>query len=333
MDPAGFAGGRAVVVLGAAGFVGRAVCDALCAAGRPVVAFVRRAPQRPLPPGCRVVPLDLMRSDPRALALELAAARPAAVVNTAGALWNVTDEQLTEGNVRLVERLVAALRSVPGPVRLVHLGSAYEYGTQPTGLPLTETLACHPAGRYASTKLAGTRLIARSVAAGHLDAVVLRIAVATGPHAPPGSLLGGIARQLAGDRAELRLPPIDGVRDIVDIRDVAAAVLGAVRADWVPPVVNVGSGAGVRLTDAVDELIRIAAPHPAKTVVRGPAPATRRDAGVGGQPLDIGRAGRLLGWAPERSLADALHGLWDSVRAVPPPSSTTLAVDGESIHV
>jgi nucleoside-diphosphate-sugar epimerase len=347
-----------VVVLGAGGFVGHAVCDALAAAGRPVVAVLRRAPERPL--DCRTVGLDLLGSSPGALALELGALRPAAVVNAAGALWNVTDEQLVDGNVRLVDRVVDALTALPRPVRLVHIGSAYEYGAQPPGLPPpAETRACRPESRYARTKLAGTGLIAQTVAADRIDAVVLRIAVATGPYAPRGSLLGGIAHQLAGRPGELRLPPVAGVRDIVDVRDVADAVLAAIDARRVPPVVNIGSGIGFALTEVVDELIRIAAPGPALTIVRGPAPAVRRDAGVGEQPLDIGLACRSLGWVPAYSLTDALHGLWESTRSVNPlqrgqggsarrrstarspfarsqvekGSVNDLALDGERIHV
>jgi nucleoside-diphosphate-sugar epimerase len=322
-----------VVVLGAGGFLGRAVCDTLVAAGRPVVAFLRKPPPRPLPNGCRTIEFDLVGNSPETLALELGAIRPAAVVNAAGALWDVTDEQLVEGNVHLVERLLTAMTALPRRVRLVHLGSAYEYGAQPPALPLLETLDCRPESRYARTKLAGTGLIAQTVAADRADAVVLRVAVTTGPHAPRTSLLGGIARQLARRPAELRLPPIAGVRDIVDVRDVADAVLAAIGAPRVPPLINIGSGVGFALTEVVDELIRIASPGPAMTVVRDPAPAPlsptqRRDAGIGEQPVDIGRACRHLGWVPAYSLTDALHGLWESTQPV-----NDRAVDGEPIHV
>lgn len=333
MAPVGSAVRPVVVVLGAGGFVGRAVCAALRAAGRPVVAVVRRTPSRDLPAGCRTVRLDVVRADPATLAAELAPLRPGVVVNAAGALWNVTDDDLTDGNVTLVERLVRAVPALPGPVRLVHIGSAYEYGAHPGQARLAESLPGRPASRYAQSKLAGTRIVTEAVAAGRLDAVVLRIAVAVGPFASRHSLLGGIAHQLAEKPGELQLPLISGVRDVVDVRDVADAVLSAVRAHRVPPVVNIGSGAGVRLTDAVDALIRIAGSSAAAaTVVRSPAPAVRRDAGIGEQPLDIDLARRELGWVPARTLTDALQALWDSVQRGTTASPSTFAVDGESIH-
>lgn len=318
MDPVGSADRRpTAVVLGASGFVGRNVCAALRDAGRPVAAVARSTDH--LPEGCRPVALDLTRGDPAEPAATLAALRPDLVVNAAGALWNVTDDQLTEGNVTLVQRLVDAVAALPGPVRLVHIGSAYEYGTHP-GKKLTETLPGRPVGRYAQTKLAGTRAVVRAAALGRVDATVLRIPIALGPFTPGDSLLGGLARQLAAYPAEVRLPPLDGVRrELVDIRDVADAVLCAARADRLPPIVNVGSGVLVRLTDTVDELIRIAgADGPAPAVVRGPAAAVRRDAGAGDRPLDTGLARRELGWAPARTVTDALHALWGSLR-VPVP--------------
>ncbi|EST21279.1 hypothetical protein N566_27535 [Streptomycetaceae bacterium MP113-05] len=335
------------VVLGAAGFVGRNVCDALSARGWSVAAVVRRGGTG-FPPGCRTVRLDLLRSGATELAALLERERPSLVVNAAGALWNVTGEQLTEGNVTLVRRLADAVAGLPGPARLVHVGSAYEYGSQRAGTPLTEDLPEEPTSHYARTKLAGTRVLTEAVADGRLDAVVLRIAMAVGPYTPPDSLLGGIARRLAERPGELQLPPLAGVRDIVDVRDVADAVLRAADPPRVPPVVNVGSGTGVPLTEAVDTLVRVSGTS--ARVLRSPAPDrgqdARRDAGIGEEPLALTLARRELGWSPARTLEDGLAALWDTVPGRPgtpdtphapedrPTTTTTSnpAVDGERIH-
>ncbi|MGW2655817.1 NAD-dependent epimerase/dehydratase family protein [Streptomyces sp. NPDC001478] len=316
----GSASRPAAVVLGAGGFVGRNVCAALRDAGRPVAAVARTG--RGLPEGCRPVALDLDCGGPAALTAALAALRPALVVNAAGAAWNVTEDQLTAGNTTLVERLVDAVAALPGAVRLVHIGTAYEYGAHP-GATLAETLPARPTGRYAQTKLAGTEAVVRAVAQGRISATVFRIPIAIGPHAPAAGLLGGLARQLAARPDEVRLPPLEGVRrEIVDIRDVADAVLCAARADAPPPVVNIGSGALVAMSDAVEALIRIAAADvPAPAVLRVPPSSDRRDTGAGERPLDVALARRALGWAPARTVTDALHALWDSTR-VPVPRHT-----------
>ncbi|MFI1018969.1 NAD-dependent epimerase/dehydratase family protein [Streptomyces sp. NPDC020965] len=303
------------VVLGASGFIGRNVCATLSAEGWSVAAVVRRAAD--LPAGVRTIRLDAGRADTETLTAMLTAERPALVVNAAGTPWAVTDEQLTEGNVALVARLVDAVATLPDPVRLVHIGSAYEYGNHPGEERLAETLECRPVGRYAQSKLAGTTLIGEAVTAGRIDAVVLRISLCVGPYASSQSLLGGLAHQLAAGPPVLELPPIDGERDIVDVRDVSDAVLCAVRADKLPPVINIGAGAGVRLTDGVDTLMRIAGST--ATIVRGPVPAVRRDRGVGAQPLDIELARKELGWSPVHTLSDSLIALWDSI---PRPAET-----------
>jgi nucleoside-diphosphate-sugar epimerase len=111
------------------------------------------------------------------------------------------------------------------------------------------------------------------------------------------------------------------VRDIADVRDVADAIVCAARAPQVPAVVNIGSGTGVALKEAVDELIRIAGSRAA--VVSGTPPARRRDEGVGDQPLDISLASRALGWTPTRSLGDALRGMWESIPRRHAPETST----------
>src|SRR4051794_20432529 len=118
---------RSAVVFGAAGFVGRNICAALDADGWSVTAVVRD-PSAELP-FARVLKLDVIRADLSTLIRALVTLRPAFVVNAAGALWNVTPDQMTDSNVRLVNRLVHAIATLPDPVRLVHIGSAYEYGS------------------------------------------------------------------------------------------------------------------------------------------------------------------------------------------------------------
>ncbi|MFB9449217.1 NAD-dependent epimerase/dehydratase family protein [Dactylosporangium vinaceum] len=299
--------GRAVL-LGANGFVGRTIAAGLLDAGWRVTAVVRGAAGPD--PRCTTVRLDAAEEPPEAIAAVIAGAE--LVVNAAGALWGATGAELDRGNVVLVERLVAALAAAAGPVRLVHLGSVFEYGEQPPGPPLTEDLTERPVSHYARTKLAATRAITGAVAAGRIDAVVLRISTVIGAWAPVQSLLGGLARQLARDGAAVEVPPLSGRRDFVDVRDVSDAVLCAATAPGVPPVVNIGGGQAVAVTKVVDLLIARAGGG--GRVVRRPGAAERRDAGVSARPMDIALARRALGWAPARSPAEAIDALWRHTR-------------------
>ncbi|MEZ0095644.1 NAD-dependent epimerase/dehydratase family protein [Streptacidiphilus sp. EB129] len=326
------------VVLGGRGFLGRNVCTALRAGGWEVTAAGRTG--APGPPGCRALRLDPLREGPETIVAALAAIAPALVVNTAGALWDAAGEDFERGNTALVAALLAAVERLPAPVRLVHLGSLYEYGTQAADRPLREDLTEHPVGPYARSKLAGTRLVTSAAASGRVDAVVLRIATAIGPWTPRQSLFGGLARQLAAAPDRVELPPLSGERDIVDSRDVADAVLAAAVAAAVPPVVNVGRGVSVPVADAVDALLRISGAESRGTaapVVRTGGARERRDGGVGGQPLDITLARTVLGWSPVRDLPEALGALWNGIRhcadgSDPIASQRSITANGDTSH-
>ena len=121
-------GGRAArraLVLGASGFLGNPICQALAGAGAEVVGVARRP--GPLDGVHRRVELDLVAGGPQALAELLRAERPDVVVNAAGCVRG-DEAEMTRANVELVAHLLAAVSAAPRPARIVHLGSAAEYG-------------------------------------------------------------------------------------------------------------------------------------------------------------------------------------------------------------
>lgn len=309
------------VVLGGAGFVGRNLCLALCSAGYQVVVAGRRPVN--VPCGCALRHIDLVRAAPEDLAALLAAERPAVVVNAAGAVWGASDDDLAKGNVTLVDNLVAAMAMLPSRARLVHLGSVYEYGAQPVGVPVREESRPCPVTQYARTKLTGSETVLAASAIG-LNAVVLRLSTVVGPGAPPQSLFGSVASKLAAasgdDPVPLALPALHGERDFLDVRDVADAVLRAVTAPAVAGVLNISRGELICVREAVDLLIEISG-MPVK-VTRKAASGPRRDAGIGSLSISIEAARRRLGWAPRRDLGDALGALWSYACAGPRSHST-----------
>nr|AZF85899.1 NDP-hexose 4-ketoreductase [Catenulispora sp.] len=303
-----------VVVLGGTGFVGRTVCPALAAAGYDVRAIGRRAAEPPA--GSALIRLDAVHAAPGELAAALRAAEPVAVVNAAGTYWAVGDrrptpDELAAGNLGLVQRLVEELALLDRAPRLIHLGSAYEYGPQPPGTLLTEDTPELPQNDYGQTKLGATRVVRAAVEAGRLDAVTLRLTTTVGPYPPPASLFGKVAYELAAEPARVRLPALSGERDFVDVRDVAAAVLAAIRAPEVPPLLNIASTAIVPVTEAVDLLIKIAG---LAVGVERQAPEPGRADAVGSQRISVDAARTYLGWEPQYTLADSLGALWASVR-------------------
>lgn len=283
-----------LLVFGATGFIGRHVRERATAAGLDVLTVSRR-------PGQGDLCLDPAGLDPATLAAAIGEAAPDAVVNCAGATGR-DPATLTMGNVVAVAHLTAALAG--SRTRLVHLGSAAEYGDQPWG-PVTEDVAPCPAGAYGLTKLAGTELIR----AAAVDGVVLRVFNPVGPGAPASSLAGRVAAGLGEGACELKLGPLTAHRDFVDVRDVADAVIAAARtAGPLPRVLNIGSGRAVPIRELVTTLVAVAGGD-RRIVEEG-----SRDGGIGWSQADIGAATRVLGWWPTTDLATSLADLWAETR-------------------
>ncbi|MFH0177664.1 NAD-dependent epimerase/dehydratase family protein [Streptomyces cacaoi] len=297
-----------ILVLGHTGYLGGHVAERLRALPGALVLGGGRSP-------AAEYGVDLASARPEELAKTLAAAAPDAVVNCAGATGGdaVT---LAEVNARGPAVLCAALREAAPAARLVHLGSAAEYGPGVPHTSVTESAATCPVGPYGATKLAGTV----AVTCSGLDAVVLRVGNPVGPGAPAAGLPGRLAGLLRdagpdGPDAVLRLGDLSAYRDFVDARDVARAVAYAVTAPGpLPPVLNIGGGRAVPVRELVHGLA-------AKAGFRGRIEENAaggrsvRSADVSWQCSDIGAAEQALGWRPTYTLDDALAALWEGDRA------------------
>jgi NDP-hexose 4-ketoreductase len=299
-----------LLILGASGFLGGHVWRQATAAGAEVVTAGRAA----LPGSPAHRRLDLAQDAPASVAEIISEVAPDAIANCAGLTVGGPDV-LAAANITGAYALVRAMLLAETPARLVHLGSAAEYGGAEPGVPLNEAAPPRPGAPYGATKLAGTRLVELGRAAG-LDAVVLRVFNPVGAGAPETGLPGRVAAQLRralGGGAEVRLGPLDAVRDFVDARDVGDAVLAAAGAPAVPhAVLNIGSGAGVSARTLVKELIAV-------TGYTGPvhedSAGSARSGDLDWQQADIGLARQELGWEPRRDLAASLDDLWEATGA------------------
>lgn len=292
-----------ILVLGFTGYLGAHVTERLRALpGALVLAGGRSGAD---------LDVDLAGVRPEQLAKTLAGAAPDTVINCAGATGGdaVT---LAEVNARGPAVLCAALREAAPAARLVHLGSAAEYGPGTPGAPVTEAAATCPTGPYGATKLAGTVAVTTS----GLDAVVLRVGNPVGAGAPPTGLPGRIAallREAGSDpEAVLRLGDLSACRDFVDVRDVArAVVLAATAPGPLPPVLNIGGGRAVPARDLVRNLAALAG---FRGRIEETTAGSLRSAAVSWQCSDITAAEEALGWRPAHTLDDALAALWEGGR-------------------
>jgi nucleoside-diphosphate-sugar epimerase len=297
---------RRVLVIGANGFLGRHVFRLLSRQPELAAVGTSRAGSPDL------ARLDLILDPPAVVGAVLAAAHPDVVVNCAGAVSGEAAD-LAAANVTGPAKLVGALaRYAPG-TRLVHLGSAAEYGLTEPRVPITETREPHPVGVYGVSKLAGTETVALARTFG-LDTLVLRVFNPIGAGAPATSLPGRLLAELCRATAEhdaVHLGSLDSVRDFVDVRDIADAVLAAVQSSTVDePVLNVASGRATPVRILVRDLVRLSGfTGPVFAIGNGSV----RSADVPWQQADVSAIARELGWKPAIDLMDSLREMWQAV--------------------
>ncbi|WP_457028899.1 NAD-dependent epimerase/dehydratase family protein [Kitasatospora sp. P5_F3] len=307
-----------VAVLGGSGFIGRVLGDRFTELGHDVLSIARKAPDAPAPG--RFVAFDLTSAAPAELTELLDREQVGLVVNAAGGMWGLTDEQMQVANVVLVDRLIEAIGAMAAPARLVHLGTVHEYGFAPIGTDQREDSAAAPSMEYGKLKLAATEAVARAVRGHGLDAVTLRLGNVVGAGQPGHSLLGVMAAKLdearlAGRTAQLSLAPLTALRDFVDLTDSIDAIVAAAATPGTQPVLNIGTGSATSAREWVELLVEVSGVPTEITEVPGPdgaGPETEW------QQLDITAAGEQLGWAPRRSMRESLESLWQAqVRSTP----------------
>ncbi|MFR9751937.1 NAD-dependent epimerase/dehydratase family protein [Nocardia sp. 004] len=302
------------LVLGATGFVGRHICTAMRADGFETGEVARRRPD--MPPEGPFTTLDLGTAAPETIGELIDSYRPDVVVNTVGSIWGRSDEQMWSAAAEPVRRLIAALGGCTHRPWLVHLGSVLEYGPIVEGQQAgADHSLARPASAYGEAKLAATEAVLDAVAAGTVDAVVLRIANVTGPGTPAVSLLGIVAQRLlaAADSdtpPEITLDALVAHRDYVDVRDVAAAVVAAARVRRPGAVFDIGRGAAISVRELVTMLIAVSGSG-ARLVERARTPDP---AASNWTKVDIEPARLELGWRPEVSLRESVEAFWDEIR-------------------
>ncbi len=306
--------GKRAVVLGGTGFVGQSVCGALASHGYEVIAVARRA--REAPHASQVVTADLAFGRAADLARLFREVDAKVIVNAAGGMWGLADDELQAANVGLTENVLAAAASLPGQIRLVHIGTVHEYGLVPIGDSMPEEMAPAPVTLYGRLKVRCTEAVIGAARVGMVDGIVLRVGNVTGVGQPAASLLGIVAAQLQqahieGRPAVLELGPLGSQRDFLNLSEAAAAIAAAATVDRVvEPLVNIGHGQAISARSIVELLIQASGVPTELHEKPARAPETQW------QQMRTERARRVLGWAPGQDLGDGVRELWQSLTGV-----------------
>lgn len=216
-----------VAVTGAAGFIGRATCQALIDSGIDVRALVRSEPDKAiLPPAVRIfVKGDLEAADDleRSLSGSDAVIHLAARVPDRGAQSAQADTTLFNANALATERLFrASARS--GVRRFMYVSSVKAISEQSFGGPLNENSPPHPTEPYGRSKLLGEETVKRLGAEMGIEVVVIRPPVVYGPGVG-GHFSGLIKLARIAHWIPLPLGGISNRRSVLFVHNLANALV------------------------------------------------------------------------------------------------------------
>jgi UDP-glucose 4-epimerase len=300
-------GGSTAAVLGARGFIGRAVVSAFEREG------IRTTGLGSLDPAVTDGELHPAIAAADSVVLVTGRSNPALAENDA----STAGRELAESRELFTALTHAAAGRTTGQrVFLASSGGAvYDTGVEP---PYREDSPTARSSAYAALKLDIEEAFLDGASAGS-QRTVLRLSNVYGPGQRLGSgqgVVGHWLQAMVGDRPVRLFGDPATIRDYVYIDDVAAAFLRAHGAAApLPSIVNVGSGEPTSLEELLKLVLQAAdrPQHPVEVVAD--RPFDRRHTW-----LDVSRAQARLGWRPEVSLAEGLRRTWQ--RAVADQASS-----------
>jgi len=192
-----------------------------------------------------------------------------------------------------------------GAKRLVFAGSSSVYGDTAV-LPKREDMRPAPLSPYALQKLIGEQYCQIFTRLYGLETVVTRYFNVFGPRQQPGSPYSGVISLFIEALAEGRAPKLHGdgkqTRDFTFVGDVVTGVLRCCEAPNVSgEVINVAAGGRISLLELIRSLQMILKTN--LTPEFGPT----REGDVRDSQADIGKARKLLGFAPSVPFDEGLR--------------------------
>ncbi len=288
-----------VLVTGAAGFIGSHLVEALLRSGHHVVGVDRRAPTQdaaarenlartPRDGRFTFERLDLVTDDLSDVVRHCGVVFHLAGIPGVRASWGERFTEYVNANILGTARLLDAVERA-GVRRLVFASSSSVYGC--TDRPSRETDATAPISPYGVTKLAAEQLcLAHSRRTDtELTVCALRYFTVYGPRQRPDMAIGRILTAALEDSPVTIYGDGGQRREFTYVSDVVTATIAAGRVPVPPPIVNVGGGASVTMTEVLklaEELTGRTMPVTPAAPQHGDVNATQADLTVAYTALD-----------------------------------------------
>lgn len=250
-----------VMVIGAAGFVGRHLLEQLQRIGADVIAT--KLPGEVLRAPCRTcVDLDIL--DSSAVASLLKEYQPASIIHLAAqssvALsWKKMDLTV-DINLKGTLHLLNAVREICPRTRVLLVGSSEEYGPIHEPGPVNEGCCPHPSNPYAISKAAQTLFGQAFHKAYQLDVIIMRAFNHIGAGQAQGFVVPDFCRQIVRienrvEKPEMLVGNLEAKRDFSDVRDIVRGYILALSHGKSGEIYNIGSGVATSIQTLLDKLL------------------------------------------------------------------------------
>ncbi|MEZ0336370.1 MAG: NAD-dependent epimerase/dehydratase family protein [Gemmatimonadales bacterium] len=300
-----------VLVTGGAGFIGSHIAEAYLAKGWEVVIVddLSRGHQKNVPAGARFVKADIRSKEAR----DLLANGKFDVLNHHAAQIDVrvsVDSPALDAEINLVgfANLLDGA-GAGGVTRVVFASSGGVIYGDPEVVPTPETAPKLPVSPYGVSKLAGEYYLRALGALRGFEGVAMRYSNVFGPRQDPKSEAGVVSIFVSRLLANQSLTVFgDGkqTRDYVFVKDVARANVLASTAkmpngtDLDGPALNIATAVQTNVLELAEKVSEVMGKK-ADLEFAPPRPGE-----LFRSSLDIGKAKRVLGWAPEHGFDDGL---------------------------
>lgn len=182
--------------------------------------------------------------------------QPVILINAVGHPSNIAPSAMREFYHRSTLNVLSAVQKETPQCRVILLGSAAEYGNSPKS-GSREQDTPKPLSEYGWAKVLQSELASRFISDG-LDIITARLFNPIGPSQDGRAFAGALMKRIRAGEGSLRVDNANYLRDWIDIRDVARALVILGMAADPPPIVNICTGKSVSVGELAAKIATLA---------------------------------------------------------------------------